>query len=445
LQVIHRDLKPANVILDRGGQALVTDFGMAKDLEATSAAASAAGALTGTPAYCSPEQARGEGDAGPSTDVYGLGATFYALLTGEPPFKAESLPELLIKITQSTPATPGDLLRGIDPTLDEICLRCLHKTPSQRYASVAELCWALEAYLKKGSAPALAQRKSGGLNPWTAGALGSVLTLVALAVPAGLVVRALGETEGEVRQFEFDALEQKKELSAANTLWENAEARARAEKERNRETSALTAELQRRIKELEVRDERMEKEIYRLREVRTRPPSPRTSPSAPVSPTASGARRAANLHAQAAQYVRQRKPKEAILLLTQAIKADPSRVDAYVDRAFLKLRIGDSLGAVADCNEALRLDRGHSMAWNNRAQARRALGNDEGAFEDAAQAVKADPKNVNAHITLAGVAMGLKRFGVTLSECDAALALLSPTDGRRKMVLGWRQRSQQAR
>ncbi|MEZ6189205.1 MAG: protein kinase [Planctomycetota bacterium] len=137
--LLHRDVKPANVILARDGKPRLTDFGLVKDLLRTSAMTQS-GQLVGTPAYMSPEQAEGRGayvDA--RADVYSLGATLYALLTGVPPFDAETEIQLFVQLTTKVPAAPSRKRPGVPADLDTVVLRCLEKHPGDRYASALEV------------------------------------------------------------------------------------------------------------------------------------------------------------------------------------------------------------------------------------------------------------------------------------------------------------------
>jgi serine/threonine protein kinase len=98
------------------------------------------GEIRGTPAYMAPEQARGRHqDIGPATDIYGLGAILYELLTGRPPLQAASVVEILQQVMEKEPESPRRLNANIDRKLEAICLKCLNKDPGQRYASASEL------------------------------------------------------------------------------------------------------------------------------------------------------------------------------------------------------------------------------------------------------------------------------------------------------------------
>src|SRR5208337_3177961 len=145
--VIHRDLKPGNILLDRSGNPRVTDFGLAKKLEGDSGL-TGSGQIMGTPSYMPPEQAGGKrGEVGPAADVYALGATLYALVTGRPPFQAATAMDTVIQVVSDEPVPPRRLNASIPPDLETICLKCLEKEPGKRYASATALAEDLGRYL----------------------------------------------------------------------------------------------------------------------------------------------------------------------------------------------------------------------------------------------------------------------------------------------------------
>jgi hypothetical protein len=145
--VIHRDLKPANILLDQNGNPRVTDFGLAKKLE-TDSGLTGSGQIMGTPSYMPPEQVGGKrGEVGPAADVYALGATLYALLTGRPPFQAATPMDTLIQVVNDDPVPPRRLNSSIPKDLETIALKCLEKLPPKRFGSAHELAEELGRFL----------------------------------------------------------------------------------------------------------------------------------------------------------------------------------------------------------------------------------------------------------------------------------------------------------
>jgi serine/threonine-protein kinase len=138
---LHRDLKPANILMDKFGGARVADFGLAIPVHRTGDENWAGG---GTPAYMAPEQLTGEVTV--ATDVYGLGAILYELLTGHTPHGATTLTATLHHVRAADIVPPARLDPRIDPDLDAICQKCLSKDPAARYSSAAELAKDLRRY-----------------------------------------------------------------------------------------------------------------------------------------------------------------------------------------------------------------------------------------------------------------------------------------------------------
>jgi eukaryotic-like serine/threonine-protein kinase len=200
--IVHRDLKPENVLLvndqcpmtkdqprsaDFGHSVRpkVTDFGLAKKVD-TADGLTATGAVLGTPGYMAPEQAAGAGKtADVRTDVYGLGAILYRILTGRPPFQAATMTEILMQVMVEEPVPPARLNPGVPADLETVCLKCLEKEPSRRYQTAAELAGDLRRFLD--GLPVTARRVStigrarrwARRNPMIAGlAAGLALVLV---------------------------------------------------------------------------------------------------------------------------------------------------------------------------------------------------------------------------------------------------------------------------
>ena len=150
--ILHRDLKPSNILIDVEDEPHVTDFGLAKRLGPASSGQTRSGAILGTPSYMSPEQAQGKtNELGPSCDVYSLGAILYELITGRPPFRAETPLDTVMQVIDHQPVPPRLLNPKIDHDLETICLKCLEKNPQGRYASAEELGEDLQRYLNGDS------------------------------------------------------------------------------------------------------------------------------------------------------------------------------------------------------------------------------------------------------------------------------------------------------
>src|SRR5207244_5894263 len=147
--VLHRDIKPGNILLDAKGEPHLTDFGLARLAETESTVTRTTDVL-GTPSYMASEQARGLPEQITSaTDVYGLGAVFYHLLTGHPPFAGGTTYETVRLLLETEPRQPRLLNPKMDRDLSTLCLKCLDKDPPRRYDSALALAEALERWLRR--------------------------------------------------------------------------------------------------------------------------------------------------------------------------------------------------------------------------------------------------------------------------------------------------------
>jgi serine/threonine-protein kinase len=189
--ILHRDIKPGNILLDQKSEPHLTDFGLARLVETESTVTRTLEVL-GTPSYMAPEQAVGNNaHVSSATDVYGLGAVLYQLLTGQPPFAGGTTFETIRLLLDTEPRQPRLLNPKLDRDLSTVCLKCLEKDPKRRYTSALALAEDLERWLKHE--PILA-RRTGILargKKWVRRNPTSALLaacLVALAAAAGWII-----------------------------------------------------------------------------------------------------------------------------------------------------------------------------------------------------------------------------------------------------------------
>ncbi len=264
--VVHRDLKPANILLQRIGESGVSslkstaddrvatpqttrdafngfrlkiaDFGLAKVLEANRDAVSQSntktGDILGTPAYMSPEQARGDiANLTAATDIHALGVILYELLTGRPPFVGVQPLEVLSQVIADDPVRPSQLVRGVSKDLQTICLKCLDKTPERRYTSAVDLADDLGRFLSHE--PIMARRTSTWERSWRWCRRHPVKSILATSITAVLIlVTAVSSVYSMLLRHQLAltsnarAEEQTAKVEALHQLWESHLSRAEA-------------------------------------------------------------------------------------------------------------------------------------------------------------------------------------------------------------------------
>jgi WD40 repeat protein len=218
--IVHRDLKPSNIMVDEDGQPHIMDFGLARR-DVGEVTVTIDGQMLGTPAYMSPEHARGEAhQADRRSDIYSLGVILFQLLTGELPFRGQAR-MLILQILRDEPPKPRSLKAAIPRDLQTICLKCLEKQPSQRYDTAADLAADLRRFLRGEPIQARPITAAGRLYRWCKrqpelAALSAALLIALAAGFLGASWYAIRAAEGRanlyyraVRQAQAERIESK--------------------------------------------------------------------------------------------------------------------------------------------------------------------------------------------------------------------------------------------
>ena len=222
--VLHRDIKPANIMLGKFGEVVVLDWGLAARIDrddrarqsgeesivmptiALDSAPAAKRGISGTPAYMSPEQHDGAAPVGPASDVYGLGATLYHLLTGSPPYDGD-VAAIREKVLAGSLAPPSRVKRGVSRAIEAVCMKAMARDPVDRYETPLELAHDIDAYLADNPVSAFSEPLLRRLARWTRRhrtitqlAVGSLAVLLVGAAVTSVLLRKVAHDEYRSRQ-----------------------------------------------------------------------------------------------------------------------------------------------------------------------------------------------------------------------------------------------------
>ena len=353
--ILHRDLKPGNVLLRLpDDEVFLTDFGLVRLLEDSSSQLTASGSYLGSPGYLAPEQAAGEKlKLGPATDVYGLGATLYAALTGVPPVQGEDSVQTLLMTLNAPVRPPRELNPAVDRGLNDLVLRCLAKDPAERFPDALSAQRALEGWLASGGS---------GSSSW----LGP-----AAAVGAGLVsAAALG--------FAL-ALDDAPPVQPPATPTPSPSRKVLPGQTYHIDEGATEA-----MRERAMDSYRAGKSAHE--EGRTTEALARYSEALAVLKVANLYHSRGNVHADLRDY------DAADADYTRALELKPRNPQAYADRGIVRFQAGRHEEGLADLSLSLELKDDPEVRYH-RGEKLRLLKRFEGALEDAAHLTRRFPNN----------------------------------------------------
>jgi tetratricopeptide (TPR) repeat protein len=402
--VIHRDIKPANVLLTEWGVPKLTDFGLARLRAAQRLTRT--GDILGTPAFMAPEQAKATRPAGPSADVYGLGATLYTCLTGRPPFQGSGIPDVLLQVLEQPPKPPSRLRPEVPQALEALCLRCLAKAPEDRPASAGALGEALDALARD------ARGRAKPTGPRRAPALALTLALAAgLAIAGAVAVGSNGSSEPQ--PLPATPKEPPKASPASDWLERGAEALERGDLA----AAALAFE------EATKADPTSSRSWFQLAVARKHQGDMQGAREACDQAIATAPADGDGWSFRASLRQAQGDLPGALEDVTRAIELSPDDAGAFVNRGAVHYALGAREEALRDFDRALQLDPDRRDALQNRAVTLQALGRLTAALADWTRMIEAGPATHDLFLERASLYLETDQLGEAAVDARRAAQL----------------------
>ena len=448
--VLHRDIKPSNIMITDDGSVFVTDFGLARMVQAGESTLSQ-DMMVGTPQYISPEQAQGVSNLDQRTDIYSLGVVLYEMLTGRVPFSADT-PFATVHDHIYTPLPmPSSVNPDIEPDVERMLLKALAKNPDDRFATVDELLQSLEFTMgqqltiasktkkpTKIDKPPLTEKKEGGIPWWVWG--GAVLLIICLALAAlsGLALFRAGRQNA-------DRANQPASAPVANTQPEGDSLQVEEEREPeaiDQLALADDAQSSQNIDTTTSDDEQITQDNNEPPPIA--PPPADTPPPPPPSnnnpPPADGNQppqpgnsppppggsnpQAEQLFQQGEQAMRAQQFAEAAEYFEQAIDADPYQLKSYFGLSKALEELGDLDGSLGVLEDAVANNPEQAIAWTHLGEGQLFMGrNPEVALETFETASMLDPQAAGPYAGKSIALTAMDQPAAAKEALDTALAL----------------------